>query len=412
MTTEREPLWGEDISIPVLGVTGEINSGKTLFLLEIKPDRTRYYGYESSAVTYSRHAGLKSMVEVHEKMNELYSGDEYSPKQMWKWFEEDALSLPHGEYDVIAIDTIGSLEDGLPAHVASLYKNYGYSSEEAFTKTMGLFWSTVKGYLEKFINRLIQKTGIQTLAFAAHQKQEWVNGRPATTRVAEGKTTWNKLATFYLKLERPIILTGENQGKRVEKPNATVLKGRLSIPQKDTEGNVVRDEYGDANWVRVHPDKFADCTPGKIRFYIKNPVANRKLNANERVVEKKLTADEKLLIQSETERDRLATAELQANEKVERLAIAKNAAANTGPQKPATSATNDDTQALKPNDRELLTLSIRDGFKTLGMTAELAKKTIVKRGVETLSEMTDEQLRELASSIERKNMERISAAEK
>jgi hypothetical protein len=338
----RKPLWGEGIDIPFFGVCGEHNSGKTLALIEILPERTVYTGFELSATTYSNMVNLGLMYEASKEVPKKYPN--YRPVDSWLWWEATMLALPPGKFDVAAIDTIGDMEDGLPDHVASLYANYGFSSADNFRSTKGIFWGHVQDYLQKKLLEIMRKTGIQTIAFAAHMKTPWVDGKPvANVRETEGKKVWLKLATVLLRLERKY----NAKGALPDAPNAIVVKSRLAVPKKNAAGEIERDEFGRSQWVTVLPAAIPSFCPGSIRFYIKNPANLEKPKKGETVEIPVMTEEQKLAMQSEIAANDRAAAEakLQTMQMVQGAAQRAAEYAKSGPQATATFTAADGTTA-------------------------------------------------------------------
>jgi len=316
---EKRPLWQrEGFELPYVGVYGPLNCGKTLFLLNIRPEETCYIGLEFSATTYLEAAGVKAHHEIHEELG--VSRDEVTPKDIWVWFEKFVRSLPAGEFQVLAIDTIGDLEQGLPEYIAERHNDYGYSSAEKFRSAKGLFWGACKKHLENLMHFIRSSKGIDTIAWAAHLKTVWEGGNPTSRKTNQGFDVWNKTASLVFELERRVV-----KGTLQEAPSGRLRKGRLSVPKQNEDGTIVRDEFGDIEWITVLPPQLPKCTPGQIRRYIASPAYSRRLKADEKVKEEVLTDDEKLLIQQEIARNQASAAEAQLEIKADSDAKADRA---------------------------------------------------------------------------------------
>lgn len=248
-------IWGKQ-EIPVVGVTGEIGSGKTLFLLDIDPENTIYYDFELSGATYDFPG---ERVDVGAEMLKKYPTG-YSPVAVYDWWVEHVMNLPKGKYSVIAVDTIGDLEDGLAEYVKSKYRDFGYSSAQSFQKTGGIFHKEVRSYWKTVLVNVSARC--ETFAFSAHLRNVWEDGEPTKKREPVGKRTLMELASMYFWLERQYVKNGKVH--HADEPSGKKLKGRL----------VARLETG--KWSQVLPDRMPICTPDAIRNYVANPVGSRK----------------------------------------------------------------------------------------------------------------------------------------
>lgn len=320
----NSPLWfKEDLELPYVGVYGPFGSGKTLFLLGIRPKETCYIGLEFSATTYVKEARVKAHYEIHEELGT--TRDKVTPVDIWIWFETFIRNMPEDEFEVLAIDTIGDLEQGLPDYIASQHKSFGYSTPEKFRAAKGLFWGAVKKYLESLMHFVRSKKGIKTIAWAAHLKTVWEGGSPTSRKTNQGFDVWNKTASLVLELRREVV-----SGVQQEAPCGILRKGRLSVPRNvDEHGEPVEDEFGEVEWVTVLPPRMAKCTPGQIRRYIAEPAYLRKLRKDEKLKDEKLTADEKLLIEQEISRNKAAVAETQKELHDSRVAQSQRASEAT-----------------------------------------------------------------------------------
>jgi len=275
-TTEKTGVWGvnshgEEVTIPVLGVTGKFQSGKTLFCLSIAPggNRTRCYDFELSAAGY-RGLGY-DYVDVPAEMRKQWGEKEYKPIDMFRWWRQDILAIEPGKYEVIAVDPITDIESGIVDYVTADYASYGFSSSKAFVATGGIFWKAVKEFQKRLLADLASRC--EVFAFTSHLRRDWVNGKPTRKEKPGGKVTLMELASLYLWLERE----PDEHGKVPAKPNCRMkLKDRVSYTSFDPETM----EPVIAPYL---PPAFKECTPNQIRSYLAKPADYAKLKPNERV---------------------------------------------------------------------------------------------------------------------------------
>jgi hypothetical protein len=296
------------VRIPVIGVTGKYQSGKTLFALSIAPGqkRTRVYDFELSASGYR---GLDfDYVDVPATMRGLFGQKEYRPIDVFRWWQQDVLAIQPGSYAVIVADPITDIESGLVDFVASEYAKHGFSSEKSFVITGGIFWSKVREHWKRLLADLASRC--ETFIFTAHLKKDWVNGKPTSKDKPGGKTTLLELASLYLWLDRsPDPKTGKVSAKpRCHKK----LKDRLSYTSFD-------QQTMEPVILPYLPPAFDDCSPSKIREYVQKPADYGKLKTNERVVEEAVSEIDKLEIERQIAQAK-ADAEASALERLTRQA--------------------------------------------------------------------------------------------
>ena len=292
-------LFGE-IPLRIIGVTGPIGSGKTLFGLSIHPEaklkehagrtgpaKTLVFDDEYSSATYEN---VRHFERIGMDEDERFAGK--TPEETWEAITEFFDSLGPGRYDVVFIDTIERLEFALETW---LEKNpqYGHTNNQ-YARAKGIYFGDLKKYLKQWISQHVMPK-VEVLAWAAHERAVWANDKPVRGQTQPyGKRTWTELAQVYLKLERKIVA---GKTKVPEIPVATHIKSaRLSRV----------DEKGDLH--PILPPGIEDCTPDKIRQYIAAPADWGKLKKAEQAPkEEPLTDDEKLLISAEkAENERVA----------------------------------------------------------------------------------------------------------
>ena len=271
-----KPIWPSNIKIPVLGVTGDYSSGKSLFITTIDPANTLVFDWEQSLGSYESLGFTR--VNVPEILNQLYP-DGYSPADAFVWWKDQISQIQPGQYSVIGVDPISDIEEGLVEWVKSRHKEWGFKTEESFVSTGGIFWSKTKSEWKKILVDLSVRC--QTFAYTTHLKVVWKNGKPTKETTAKGKSTLRELASLFLFMERPY-------GQEV--PSARVIKTRLAVAK------TVDD---DISIVPVLPPRLPVATPKAVRKYVLSPPDFAHLSEEEQQIEKPMTEYEKLEAQQE-----------------------------------------------------------------------------------------------------------------
>jgi len=268
-------IWG-DCPIPIIGLTGEFSTGKTLFGLTIDPGpRTIVWDNEGSSLSY-KGIGFKH-VDVADELRKKFGRREYKPRDRFTTWLENARACEPGQYTVGMIDPASEIESGLVQFVEENPERFGYSAKQ-FEKSTALLFGAVKDYWEQILDDL--RTRFQTLCFVVHMREEFKGGAPTGKREPKGKETLWQLASLFLKFER---------APNTEIPSAVVLKSR-----------VAKTEFvgGRLKIVNCLPDRLPEATPDAIRQYIINPPDFNNLKANERFQPETMTEDERLRLRA------------------------------------------------------------------------------------------------------------------
>lgn len=282
------PLWPQPI--PILGLTGEYQSGKTWFGISISPDprRLRVYDFELSAAPY-RALGF-DYVNVAEVMAQKYPRGA-KPVDVWNWWLDDVSGLDVGRYDVILADPVTDLERGLTDWVTANPTFFGHTAGQ-YQSMSGIMWGDLKDYWKLILSSRVA-TKCQTFAFVAHLGDEFKGKQHTGRRAPKGKDTLLELATLYLWLARD----KNPDGSRPSAPAAEVLKSRLSHLGMGPDGPEIREAL---------PPRLPVATPKAVRQYLLNPPDYANLKPEERAPERGMTADERLRLEvakAEAERD-------------------------------------------------------------------------------------------------------------
>jgi hypothetical protein len=287
-TANATPLWPQPI--PIFGITGEYQAGKTWCGISISPDpkRLRVYDFELSAAPY--HSLGFDYVDVPKVMAAKFPRGP-KPVDVWNWWLDDVSALEPGRFDVILVDPITDLERGLTDWVTANPTKFGHTAQQ-YTTMSGIMWGDLKDYWKLILSTRVA-TKCETFAFVAHLGDEFKGKQHTGKRVPKGKDTLIELASLYLWLSRE----KRPDGSRPSVPSAEVLKSRLSHLTMGPDGPEIREAL---------PPRLPVATPKAIRHYLLNPPDYTNLKPEERAAERVLTADDRLrmeLARAEADRD-------------------------------------------------------------------------------------------------------------
>ena len=292
----RKPLglvWPGGFEIPIIGVTGEYASGKTLFGLTIDPKNTIVVDAELGSKTYESSMGF-TRVDVPQEMGKLYPKGDHQPIHVFMWWRKLVSEIEHGRFSVMVIDDISSIEQGLVSWVRGNPQHFGKTAIQ-YQKSEAMMWGDVKNLWKSILADL--STRVQTLVIIAHMRHKFAGNIPTKEREAKGLDTIMELATLYLELRR----NPDGKGNVPAKPIARVVKNRLI--------HSIMGDDGELQTVPVLTPFVPDCTPARIRHLMLNPVDYAHLKASERVQVDHLTDDERLERQAQIAADSRAAAE-------------------------------------------------------------------------------------------------------
>ena len=313
----KQSLWGEspsgkEINIPVLGLCGEFESGKTLFAITIAPgnhpeghafaekERTGVVDTEKSSETYeSSDLGFKRFDLPAEVLKKYPNG--YTPIQLYEGFRSFIDKLPNDRFDVLVVDPITDIDTGVTEYVKQNPTKFGMTAKQ-LEKTSGLLWGAVKELWNQILLQLTAKT--KTFVFTAHMRDVYVGNTPSGKREPKGKETLMKLATLYLELQRK----PNQKGEVPTVPKAVRLKSRLS--------DIRILEPGEIETVQLIPKVFDNCTPARVRQLLAKPESE-----TQGYNEEHLTEDMRLAysLALETQRNEANQAELELAQRKEKL---------------------------------------------------------------------------------------------
>jgi hypothetical protein len=305
-------LWA-GMRIPIIMVSGAVNSGKTLFGLTIDPNcrrpatetqpTTLAYDQEGSADTYAgslnfEHKDTRAAVAagVHREVltpdpndprwlqilkKQADCNDSPAASMFWAWYLS-ILKVEPGRYAVGICDTFTPLQDGMVDWLRRHPEAFGRTLNE-YQKASSMFlWPDVKAMLAHILT-IDCRLRFHTFVLNVHLKNEWSGNAKTGKQIAEGLDVLEKLATLHLELDR----TPKEKGKDAPRvPSGIVKKERL-----------VRFSP-DGNDMPILPPRVPICTPDAIRGYIMTPPDFSRLDAGERLPDQSMSDDEKLRIQA------------------------------------------------------------------------------------------------------------------
>ena len=316
-------LWGTQ-RIPIIVLSGEVNSGKTLFALTADPatrtknqlPRTRVWDQEGSAESYVsalnfqwRDTREAVMQGVHRKTMQASADDPRwrkillekadvndSPSaSLFRAWYLDLLSVERGQFSVGVCDTFTPLQDGLVEWLKLHPEAFGRTVLQYERASSMFLWPDVKAMLS-YILATDCRLRFETFILTVHLKNEWSSGSKTGQRIAEGLDTLDKLATLHLRLDRSPKAKNK-EAPRV--PSAIVVKERLV-----SFGATSADDRP------ILPPRLPEATPDAIRTYIAAGGADfGNLEPGERLPDNSMTGDQLKLLDAQIATDKRVAAE-------------------------------------------------------------------------------------------------------
>lgn len=420
--SERKPLFGlvggKELVIPVIGFSGGYGSGKTLAGLTLSPSETTEIGLEDSGVTY--HLPLAKRYSMYSEVRAKAKDGIPTPMECFEWFQD---ILPKIDTRILFIDPITDIQQGMVDWVEAHPEKFGKTRAQ-YEKASGLLWGDVKSFVKILLGRMSKK--VECLIFTAHMGTVWKDGKPvAGKEKAKGLDVFRELASLYVHLSRPVDPASGKQ------PAAPIGHTCLPHGKSRLAHTVVRPD-GVVEVQAILPPRVEPFTWEKLREYVAKPPDFAKLKKSELAQIDHMTAEDRLLLESEIAANNLETERirLEIKERAEdsRKEIeSKNArretekiSESTSTEKPVEKPKEDkkpdppkqeapkeeakpaqsQTDPEKPVklDREQLLATIRDQFQQLEATSEVQSNAIKKRGGKVLEDLNDDQLEDLRRS--------------
>lgn len=317
--TEKAPLWG-GMKIPIIVLSGEVNSGKSIFPLLIDPvcrlpkeqtePTTIVFDQEGSCETYEGSLNFKWLDTRAAVFNGVHRQIVASSKDDPKWLTMlkttadvndspaasmfraaylSMLAIEPGKYRVMAYDTFTPIQDGMVDWLRKHPAAFGRTTNQ-YEKASSMFlWPDVKAMLGHIL-AVDCRLRFETVVLTVHMKAKWEGDRKTKERIAEGLDVLDKLATLHIRLERK----PDGSGNVSKEPVGLLVKERLlrfgATPADDSP---------------ILPPRIEKCTPDTIREYIAAPANYTKLRKSQKVVIAEPT-------EIEMQAMKLATAEAEA----------------------------------------------------------------------------------------------------
>lgn len=276
-------LWGTE-RIPILAVTGERFSGRTLLVSSIHPLETLMIDLNRSSETYS--IPYKRRFDPYsdwQAQDVLAAGDH--PQRpgavdIFLWFRRTCEAIQPGQYAVLAVDPIMDIEAGLADWMQQNPHESGRTAQQ-YARCPELLQTDMVNWWKTFLTQL--STKVQTIAFTADTSRCQASASSAgnnplpaadhhndATDTIDTPDTLFDLATLHLHTERRPTLSGRVNGA----PAARVLKSRLA--RTTTRGS-------DVQHLPILPPYLKVATPNTLRKYIRRPADYSKLKKSERI---------------------------------------------------------------------------------------------------------------------------------
>lgn len=394
MTTNK--LWsGRDI--PIIGLTGEFESGKTLFVLSIDPNcfdpaankTTLLWDTEGSASPYASSLNFEHR-NLHDVMAEQFPNG-HKPINLFQTWYAETLAIQPGQYSVLGLDVVTEIEDGLCDWVRKNPAEFGHTAGQ-YQKMEGLFWGDVKSYWKRILSSLASRC--EVFAFTSHMRAVWSGSSPIPgKRAPKGKETLMELASLYLKLER---IAEPGKPKAPRKPVGILLKSRLASVDPKTK-----------EFYPILPPRLPEATPDAIRAYIATPPDYSKLKKAEQAVDQSMTPAEELAIRAQIAENNAVTAQANLSHlEAMKVAAVEQGRAMTAQQQvapvapttppPAEAYTAKTTDKCGPDQVQ----AIRKLLGDAGATVEQAKAILAKRGAERIADLSIVQAEKLETQLQ------------
>lgn len=244
----KPPLWQKPL--PIISITGERGTGKTLFGLSICPGpETLVFDTEDSSETY-QDLGF-TRVDMPAKMQVSHPSG-YRPQDAFAWFRAAIQTVPPGKFRVGMLDVAEDVEVGLADWVWDNPLHFNHTKAQ-YVKMSGIYWGDVAAMWKPMLLDLASR--FETFVFCLHLGKVWADSKPTSQTKPKGKPVLQDLASLSLQMERPFL----PDGSRAAVPSARVLKSRLAHTVAVNGVLQIRE---------ILPPRLPEATPQAIRAYM------------------------------------------------------------------------------------------------------------------------------------------------
>jgi hypothetical protein len=240
----------------LIHVTGPSGVGKSLFsigLVQIglDPKRVAVFDNEQSLKQHHESLGFGCYMDMTQKRLEKF-GLFGSPRAFFKYQLELVEALPKNTYDLIVVDNVVPLEDGIEDYIEAEPEKFGITKNQV-ERGMGLKWRPIKILYSTFIQSLAEKAPL--FIFTSQLAQTFANAQavPGLFHPQGKKDVLGQQSALRIWLRF---------NKTCEIPDGLVMKSRLVYPQR--LGELL-------NWTPILPYKVSPASWAHILDYLEKP---------------------------------------------------------------------------------------------------------------------------------------------
>lgn len=332
-----------DIPLPLVVLTGEPGSGKSVFsvfstpngLDLTKPPQAVVFDFEDSvgpyvgALNFVRYDVRQMMADgIQNQVRQSAPSDEHWKKVLLEKADVSAspsaslfrgsimslLAIKPGQFLTCSLDTLKPLQEGAT--------DWLLLHPEAFGKTLAQYQKMKAAILIPDVRKILDhillvecRSRFEMTVVTYHQKNEWEgqgeSAHKTGQRISEAWELADRLSTLYATLDRRPKAKGKSAPR--------VPSGLVTWPYGKSRLLRVRDGVP----VPVLPPRLPEFTPEAIRAYMASPPDYDNLKPGERMPDDTLTDDQKLLVAARVSDNERATSE----NKLSALELARAAAA-------------------------------------------------------------------------------------
>lgn len=278
MSRDKLPMTG------IVAVTGEHDTGKTTFAYTtgVHPDRIAFFDNDMKASEVHRQLKFGAYYDLvrmfrKEKRNK--------PLDFYVMVKKLIDTLPDDRFDTLVFDNWTQMEEGINSwvdeHIMELSNLSPNQAKNASTFT----WPYKRSYYASVLDVMLSKAPL--VIITTHIKDQWIGQRKTGLKETRCQQPLAEKASLRLWLRH----NPDSQA-----PIGLVLK-RMSISRWNMETGLIEVDS-------VLPRKVVPCTWEKIRWYLANPIGNRKLGPEEipdefelSILDGILTRDQKMMLE-------------------------------------------------------------------------------------------------------------------